>query len=92
MNSTVINAEQAVLELGQITRTLHVVMSELGLTHVGHCHRQQDHVESMLASLGSLTPPSVDGYANARYGRQRVNAVIFAVRVNLPSAGQHPAQ
>jgi chemotaxis protein CheZ len=32
MNATAINAEQAFKELGQITRTLHHAMSELGLT------------------------------------------------------------
>jgi chemotaxis protein CheZ len=56
MNTTVINAEQAFKELGQITRSLHEAMSELGLTQglVEITHEIPD-ARDRLTHVGQMT-------------------------------------
>ncbi len=56
MNATAINAEQAFKELGQITRTLHAAMSELGLTQglVEITHEIPD-ARDRLTHVGQMT-------------------------------------
>jgi chemotaxis protein CheZ len=56
MNTTVINAEQAFKELGQITRSLHEAMNELGLTQelVKITHEIPD-ARDRLTHVGQMT-------------------------------------